>query len=40
MDAHGFTEAASTGYNWKIPNSSWFVEPSADVIWSREAAGP
>jgi outer membrane autotransporter protein len=40
IDAHGFTLAASSGYNWKIPNSSWFVEPSAGMIWSREAVDP
>jgi outer membrane autotransporter protein len=40
LDAHGFTAAASTGYDWKLPNSSWFVEPSAGVIWSREVVDP
>jgi opacity protein-like surface antigen len=40
LDAHGFTFAASTGYNWKVPNSSWFVEPSAGVVWSRESVDP
>ncbi|MBO0751347.1 MAG: autotransporter outer membrane beta-barrel domain-containing protein, partial [Bradyrhizobiaceae bacterium] len=40
VDTHGFTVAASTGYNWQVPNSSWFIEPSAGVIWSREAVDP
>jgi outer membrane autotransporter protein len=35
-DAHGFTVAASAGYNWKVPNSNWFIEPSAGFVWSRE----
>jgi opacity protein-like surface antigen len=37
VDAHGFTAALSAGYNWEIPNSTWFIEPSAGVIWSRES---
>jgi outer membrane autotransporter protein len=40
LDAHGFTLAASAGYNYAVPNSSWFIEPSAGVIWSREAVSP
>jgi opacity protein-like surface antigen len=35
IDAHGFAFSASTGYNWKVPNSNWFVEPSAGIILSR-----
>jgi opacity protein-like surface antigen len=30
----------SVGYQYKIPNSSWFVEPSAGVIWSRTRVDP
>jgi outer membrane autotransporter protein len=40
LDAHGFTAAFSAGYNWQVPNSNWFVEPSAGVIWSRAATDP
>jgi outer membrane autotransporter protein len=40
LDAHGFTFSASTGYNYKVPNSSWFVEPSLGVVWSREQLDP
>ncbi len=40
VDAHGFTFSASTGYNYKVPNSSWFVEPSLGVVWSREQIDP
>jgi len=35
IDAHGASFSASTGYNWKLPNSNWFIEPSAGVIISR-----
>jgi opacity protein-like surface antigen len=38
-DARGWTLAASTGYNYKIPNSKWFVEPSLGVVWSKESVG-
>jgi opacity protein-like surface antigen len=40
VDAHGFTATASAGYNWKVPNSNWFIEPSAGVVWSREKVDP
>ncbi len=40
VDAHGFTAAASAGYNWKVPNSKWFIEPSAGVVWSKETVDP
>jgi opacity protein-like surface antigen len=39
VDAHGWTLAASTGYNYKIPNSKWFVEPSLGMVWSKESIG-
>jgi opacity protein-like surface antigen len=35
IDAHGITFAASAAYQWQVPNSNWFVEPSAGVIISR-----
>jgi outer membrane autotransporter protein len=40
VDARGFTASASTGYNYKVPNSAWFVEPSLGVVWSRETVDP
>ena len=40
VDAHGFTFSASSGYNYKVPNSSWFVEPSLGVVWSKEQIDP
>jgi outer membrane autotransporter protein len=39
VDARGWTLAASTGYNYKVPNSKWFVEPSLGVVWSKESIG-
>jgi opacity protein-like surface antigen len=39
VDAHGWTLAASTGYNYKVPNSKWFVEPSLGVVWSKDSIG-
>jgi opacity protein-like surface antigen len=35
IDAHGITFAASAAYQWQVPNSNWFIEPSAGVIISR-----
>ena len=40
IDAHGVSFSGSTGYNWKVPNSNWFVEPSAGVIISRLKVDP
>jgi outer membrane autotransporter protein len=40
VDAHGWTLASSTGYNYKVPNSKWFVEPSLGVVWSKDSVGP
>lgn len=37
LDAHGVSVAGSLGYHWNVPNSNWFVEPSAGLIWSRTA---
>jgi opacity protein-like surface antigen len=39
-DAHGVSLSGSIGYNYNIPNSKWFVEPSAGVIWSRTNVDP
>lgn len=40
IDAHGVSFSSSIGYNWKAPNSNWFVEPSAGVIISRVKVDP
>ena len=39
-DAQGFSISASTGYNYTIPNSNWFVVPSAGVVYSRVSVDP
>jgi outer membrane autotransporter protein len=40
LDAHGFAVAGSTGYNYPIPNSKWFIEPSGGLIYSRDKVNP
>jgi outer membrane autotransporter protein len=35
FDAHGWAFAGSIGYNWQVPQSNWFIEPSAGVSISR-----
>jgi opacity protein-like surface antigen len=40
LDAHGLSGAFSTGYNYKLPNSNWFVEPSLGVVMSRVSVDP
>ena len=40
VDAQGFSISASTGYSYTIPNSNWFVVPSAGVIYSRVSVDP
>src|SRR4029077_1911245 len=40
LDAHGWSFAGSVGYNWQIPNSNLFIEPSGSVIISRVNADP
>ncbi len=34
VGAHGYSIAASTGYNFDLGNN-WFIEPSAGFIYSR-----
>jgi opacity protein-like surface antigen len=38
--AHGVSFSGSIGYNYQIPNTKWFVEPSAGVIISRTTVDP
>jgi opacity protein-like surface antigen len=38
-DAHGVSISGSAGYNYQVPNSKVFVEPSAGLIWSRTTVG-
>lgn len=40
LNAHGVSFAASAGYNWTIPNTRWFIEPSAGIIVSRTSVDP
>ena len=35
IDAHGVSFSSSAAYQWKVPNSNWFIEPSAGIILSR-----
>jgi outer membrane autotransporter protein len=40
LDAHGFSAAVSAGYHHNVEGSSWFIEPSAGVIYSRTSVDP
>jgi opacity protein-like surface antigen len=40
IDAHGWAFSSSAGYNWAVPNSKWFIEPSGSVVISRTKVDP
>ncbi len=40
IDAQGVSFSSSVGYQWQVPNSKWFIEPSAGVIISRVKVDP
>jgi opacity protein-like surface antigen len=40
IDGHGVSFASSATYQWQVPNSNWFIEPSAGVIISRVKMDP
>jgi opacity protein-like surface antigen len=40
IDAHGWSFSSSAGYNWAVPNSNWFIEPSGSVVISRTKVDP
>ncbi len=40
VDAHGVSLGGSLGYHAVIPNSNWFVEPSAGLVWSKVSVDP
>lgn len=40
VGARGFSLAASAGWNYVIPNTNWFVEPSLGFIASRVSVDP
>jgi opacity protein-like surface antigen len=35
LDGHGISFSSSATYQWQVPDSKWFIEPSAGVIISR-----
>jgi outer membrane autotransporter protein len=39
VDAQGYSVSGSIGYNYQVPNTRWFIEPSAGIIWSRASVG-
>lgn len=40
IDAHGTSFSGSVTYQWQVPDSKWFVEPSAGIIISRITVDP
>jgi opacity protein-like surface antigen len=40
IDAHGYSFSSSMAYQWNVPNSKWFIEPSAGIIISRVTVDP
>ena len=40
IDGHGISIGGSAGYHWVVPNSNWFIEPSAGIVWSRVKIDP
>jgi outer membrane autotransporter protein len=40
LDAHGVSVSGSLGYHWDVPSSTWFIEPSVGLIWSRTSIDP
>jgi opacity protein-like surface antigen len=40
LDARGLSVTGSGGWNYQIPNTAWFIEPSAGVIYSRVSVDP
>jgi outer membrane autotransporter protein len=40
IDAHGVSFSSSASYQWQVPASNWFIEPSAGVIISRVKVDP
>jgi opacity protein-like surface antigen len=40
IDAQGLTFASSAAYQWQVPNSNWFIEPSAGIVISRIKVDP
>jgi outer membrane autotransporter protein len=40
IDAHSISFSSSVAYQWQVPNSNWFLEPSAGIIISRTKVDP
>jgi opacity protein-like surface antigen len=40
IGAHGYSISGSMGYQYQIPNTKWFVEPSAGFVISRTKVDP
>jgi opacity protein-like surface antigen len=40
LNARGVTVGGSVGYHYNVPQSNWFVEPSAGLIYSRVHVDP
>jgi len=40
LDARGFSLQGSAGYKIDVPNSSWFVEPLAGIVYSNTSVDP
>ena len=40
IDAHSLAFTSSAAYQWQVPNSNWFIEPSAEIIISRTKVDP
>ena len=40
LDARGYSLQGSAGYRINIPDSNWFVEPSASIIYSNTSVDP
>jgi outer membrane autotransporter protein len=40
LDAQGYSLQGSAGYRIDIPNSNWFVEPSAGIVYSNTKVDP
>jgi opacity protein-like surface antigen len=40
LDGHGISFSSSATYQWHVPDSKWFIEPSAGIIISRVKVDP
>jgi opacity protein-like surface antigen len=40
INAQGISFSSSMAYQWQVPNSNWFIEPSAGIIISRVKVDP